>query len=209
MTSTTTFKVSADSPASISSIKIKTAAMTEAITIRNQLASPLLRLPGEIRNKIYAYTFPGTVLSVVPYFGKLKDPKGGYYLLFTCRQILVEAKEVCMDNLVLQLPPLKHMFAFRKTVSASTVEPIRRIMVSAKLARFMVLAPDHRNALQVIGSRLASLEVVEVCDIFLRSGYERTVLAKYLLKAIGNPLVQVKFILCDGCKGRNLTSSET
>ncbi|KAL1603885.1 hypothetical protein SLS60_005477 [Paraconiothyrium brasiliense] len=169
--------------------------MAEAITLRNQLESSFLRLPGEIRNKIYTYTFPGTVLSVVPYSGKLEDrSKGSYYLLFTCRQILAEAKKLCMGNVVLELPPLKHTFAFRRTVSLSTMESLRRVRVSRKLAQFMMCGKDHANTMQVIGSRLTSLEVVEVCHKHTRAGYGRALLNHRLRRATGNQILEVDFV---------------
>jgi hypothetical protein len=55
----------------------------------NADTSPLLRLPGEIRNKIYSYVFTG-----IKSTGKTEYSKrySGIALLHTCRQIRQEAK---------------------------------------------------------------------------------------------------------------------
>ena len=72
--------------------------LTKYISTRNnQLNSPLLRLPGEIRNRIYEYIFSGLETRVIDsYWG---DPpcEGTYravYILATCRQILHEASSI-------------------------------------------------------------------------------------------------------------------
>lgn len=61
-------------------------------TEANQRNSPLLRLPGEIRNKIYEYTFSGTSVYARNLRPRRKDLRPHPSLvLLTCRQIRHEA----------------------------------------------------------------------------------------------------------------------
>jgi hypothetical protein len=41
-----------------------------ASTLLNQRQSPLLRLPAELRNRIYEYTLGGNTILINPWFGK-------------------------------------------------------------------------------------------------------------------------------------------
>ncbi|CAN9192931.1 unnamed protein product [Alternaria alternata] len=60
----------------------------EAITTANQLKSPLIRLPGEIRNRVYKLAFCG-------------ENTTRNALLKTCKQIEHEAKPIYYSNLTL------------------------------------------------------------------------------------------------------------
>ena len=55
-----------------------------ARTKYNAETSPLLRLPGEVRNKVYSYVFTGVISIGKIYYSK-RYP--GIALLHTCRQI--------------------------------------------------------------------------------------------------------------------------
>jgi len=69
-------------------------------TERNQTASPLLRLPGELRNKIYSYVFHGrsVTISLVCLRGLTTPvPKTSPSLLRVCRQIHCEASSLAIE----------------------------------------------------------------------------------------------------------------
>jgi hypothetical protein len=76
----------------------------DAITRRNQLESPFLRLPAEIRNQIYEHAFDRVVWVDPPTFWfpwdrKTKPPNYSEFpLLQTCRQINHEAMPIAFRN---------------------------------------------------------------------------------------------------------------
>jgi hypothetical protein len=105
-----------------------------------------------------------------------------------------------MQHVVLRLPPLKDMFLFRRTVSVSTLASIRRVRVSKQLAQYVLRASDHTNAVRMVfGSRLTSLELVEVCDDFSWLVSGQSLLVKHLVKATGNQSLRVRFVRCVAC----------
>ncbi|KAL1797150.1 hypothetical protein ACET3X_003756 [Alternaria dauci] len=68
----------------------------EAITTTNRLSSPLLRLPAEMRNRVYELVFCGKSATRTA-------------LLKTCKQIEHEAKPVYYSNLTLSLADFEEM----------------------------------------------------------------------------------------------------
>lgn len=79
--------------------------LTSASTQENQVHSPLLRLPAELRNRIYELAFPTTAIKVHPAWDDPKvypgydGPRGIMALLQTCRQINAEATEFFLSTL--------------------------------------------------------------------------------------------------------------
>ncbi|KAF2442114.1 hypothetical protein P171DRAFT_487372 [Karstenula rhodostoma CBS 690.94] len=193
MTSTNALKAPGDSAMS--------SAMTRAITVRNQTVSPLLRLPGEIRNKIYAYASHNNALYVNTRSGRLQNHENSRGLIFACRQTLAEAKQICMEEVVLQFPPGKGLFIFRKRVPASTLAPIRRISFPMEVTRLILDCHDHTNAASVIGSRLVSLDTVFVCAYWdsriPNDQARREIITDRLVKVTGNQSLKVVFGLCN------------
>ncbi|KAI4658705.1 uncharacterized protein J4E79_006463 [Alternaria viburni] len=86
---------------------------TEAnITLRNQLESPLLRLPAELRNKIYTHVGLSTTIEVIVIanhmpqakdWGSAKLKVGLPGLLSTCKQIRQEATSLIGKSAILDL----------------------------------------------------------------------------------------------------------
>jgi hypothetical protein len=87
-----------------SSLTISPAALTKVTTLRNQRQSPLLRLPAELRNKVYAYVLGGREIELcgyqrcqicnqAPYRDAISHyPRNLLNLLHACRQCHSEAR---------------------------------------------------------------------------------------------------------------------
>ncbi|KAF1840622.1 uncharacterized protein K460DRAFT_259121, partial [Cucurbitaria berberidis CBS 394.84] len=87
-------------------------------TLRNQRESPLLRLPGEIRNRIYDYAFSGHIVHVLgpsreyPMYRATDWQPTGYSLstlnntTTLCRQIRSETVLLPLERNEFMLPPL-------------------------------------------------------------------------------------------------------
>ena len=73
-------------------------------TCDNQLNSPLLRLPGEIRNRVYEYVFSGSE-TVVNHLYRNRWPHSKkstpVHVLATCRQIHHEASSIFWDACII------------------------------------------------------------------------------------------------------------
>lgn len=164
-------------------------------TIRNRTVSPLLRLPGEIRNSIYAYAFHDTTLDVNSRTGKLQNHhQGSRGLVLACRQALAEANQICMDELVLRLPSRKGIFIFHEVVSQSTMCPVRRISLHIELARFILECHDSTSTAAIIGSHLASLDTVYVHGYWNYSFKTiRAIITNRLVRVTGNESLKVVF----------------
>lgn len=93
---------------------IKTIVVTYRIipsTLNNQLQSPFLRLPAELRNQIYRLAFSNTTIKIFPkdygsnkptcpgcrFCDQLRKLRG-VSLLLTCRQVYAEANEFLVPN---------------------------------------------------------------------------------------------------------------
>ncbi|KAH6639878.1 hypothetical protein C7974DRAFT_410826 [Boeremia exigua] len=73
----------------------------DSITEANQIESPLLRLPAELRNKVYAHV-SDTV--TVTYSRSLSVKKSGNVLLSICRQVNQESRAFVDSPRVLSMP---------------------------------------------------------------------------------------------------------
>jgi len=96
-----------------------------ASTAANQLRSPLLRLPGEIRNRIYGYAFFGENHTEIA-------------LLKTCKQIEHEAKPIYYSHITFSLYDFRKI---RHLVNRTTPELLARvesIRTSAKNMRWII-----------------------------------------------------------------------
>lgn len=165
--------------------------------IRNQVASPLLRLPAELRTRIYAYAFQDNILNVNPRTGQLDNRDCSRGLMFACRQISSESKQMCMDEISLRLPSPKNIYAFKQTVSPSTLAEIRRIILSEETTNLILMSfRDSALAASIVGSRFVSLDTI-VCTWapgpFFGNIHEAYI-SDRLVEATGNRSLNVQFL---------------
>lgn len=133
-------------------------------SLRNQTTSPLLRLPGEIRNKIYSYAFQDQKISVRRHTGRLENRMSSRGLLFASRQLLREAHQAWLSsNITLYMPAAGSNKLFRKTVSEATLQPVGRLRMSRREACLDKFADWSYCARCLKGIHLPCLVMVEVC----------------------------------------------
>jgi hypothetical protein len=77
-------------------------------TEQNQRTSPLLRLPPELRNRIYGYVFEPRVSRVIFPSTELGYTTWPLTTLGACRQIRYEASPICFANITFDLRPFKY-----------------------------------------------------------------------------------------------------
>ena len=78
---------------------------------RNQLHSPLLRLPGEIRNKIYVYTFSNMYIRI--YRWSKYTYERFTALISTCSQLRYEARAIFFDHVTYRVSDTDHSWIKR------------------------------------------------------------------------------------------------
>ncbi|KAI4677827.1 hypothetical protein J4E81_010757 [Alternaria sp. BMP 2799] len=108
----------------------------EAITAANQLRSPLLRLPGEIRNRIYGYAFCG-------------EDNTENALLKTCKQIEHESKPIYYSHLTLSFThfdDIRHVIARVRPELLAMVKSVRTGAVTAKTMAVSILQDASEDA---------------------------------------------------------------
>ncbi|KAF2831017.1 hypothetical protein CC86DRAFT_401578 [Ophiobolus disseminans] len=115
------------------------------ITKRNQQQSPLLRLPGEARNKIYAYYFDSLVIDVCePTSGRRKystctyDGSGRCLLNYganacgmmrACRQLNADCRALLFQYATLRIEYADGLSHFLNDLSAVQLEGIRAVFI--------------------------------------------------------------------------------
>ncbi|KAF2127147.1 hypothetical protein P153DRAFT_368483 [Dothidotthia symphoricarpi CBS 119687] len=114
----------------------------DRITQASQLNSPLLRLPAELRNKIYEYIFYDTRVSFARQVFFL--PPRPYYpshtILLACRQIWHESLPTFHRNIVLQfhcLRDLEDILTDKKYLATYTA--VRTIILDVSIAAKLYL----------------------------------------------------------------------
>ncbi|KAL5459142.1 hypothetical protein PMIN06_002993 [Paraphaeosphaeria minitans] len=104
---------------------------------RNQEQSPLLRLPGELRNKIYGYVFDRAPESFLHFGGTLRMTEwnsGRFHLSTACRTTYKETRLLCFANATVYLASV----SIGCGVLLQDVLPLRR-------AAFSTLVISHAN----------------------------------------------------------------
>ncbi|KAH4026154.1 hypothetical protein HBH92_173620 [Parastagonospora nodorum] len=103
----------------------------ERITPRNQLESPLLQLPPEMRNMIYTYVFKDLVWGMFEWRRQSSSSLNRLALLKTCRQISVEAALLPFAHGIFDIgwerPSKGHMIGLLGELSAKQLGAIRHI----------------------------------------------------------------------------------
>ncbi|KAI4644123.1 uncharacterized protein J4E78_009707 [Alternaria triticimaculans] len=107
------------------------------ITLKNQLDSPLLRLPAEIRNKIYTYVSLSTKIEVI---GVLEDlsPNYTFYLrapgfVKSCKQIHHEATTLLYSLATFDIT--NHSWGFLR--QSGFIRTIRTLITSIRMSGFL------------------------------------------------------------------------
>ncbi|OAG09062.1 uncharacterized protein CC84DRAFT_1174433 [Paraphaeosphaeria sporulosa] len=104
---------------------------------RNQQQSPFLRLPGEIRNKIYGYVFETVPECFIYLMGTLRIPEwnsGCFHLSTVCRTMYKETRFLCFTNATVYLSSA----SFGCGVALRDIFPVQR-------EAFSTLVISHAN----------------------------------------------------------------
>lgn len=116
---------------------------------RNQRKSPLLRLPGELRNKIYEYTFSNAIVSVfrsseLPDYVEMKPHMGSRVsyrtttphnlvaLTKTCRQIFAESRLLLFRLVAFHVHSDGSLGHFLKTLESSQQDAITTVQITTQ-----------------------------------------------------------------------------
>lgn len=160
-------------------------------TESNRLQSPLLRLPGELRNEIYSYAIDNAIMQ--PY-GKGAVRKGtvhgaAAFSLFTCRQLRHETFEMFFERVTVNFRDYSAMYVLqgfpRWTMGKSICDKIGYIIVTFSMmhywARNFVNFPTGPFSKQL---QMPALETVRVdCE----KDYDERVM-EHMRKLIGSEL---------------------
>lgn len=141
-------------------------------------SSPLLQLPGDLRNQIYTYLFAGTTLKFdnvhtyqyLFFWSTLKLPCD-FPILRVCRQINQEARPIWVNQVLFDFETPTALFDCFSTLPSTTLSQIRHVHVHSWPLSLMVDTEDQRydwllSALKLFpGLRLHTLTVVEQSEI--------------------------------------------
>ncbi|KAI4714407.1 hypothetical protein J4E89_000087 [Alternaria sp. Ai002NY15] len=121
------------------------------ITLRNQLESPLLRLPAELRNKIYVYVGAATIIQVVTrsptpanaeeYTKLLKYPQPD--LLNTCKQVRQEGSSLLYKYALFDLSKCSLLAVLFHRCDDNCCERMTSVKVDWRLAQYAVRKFDN------------------------------------------------------------------
>ena len=142
---------------------------------QNQNGSPLLRLPAELRNKIYAY-----VSDHITFYYDQQDPYAfktfkaklkhdNYGLLLACQQLLYEAKPYINTHQYMTWRECFRDLSFSAWTHSIKMTQIKEIVLPASQER------EHDHSLEYMGSVIAmwpSLRYIEIQRDFTRAGQE-------------------------------------
>jgi hypothetical protein len=152
-------------------------------TRRNRQISPLLRLPGEIRNSIYGYMFASERIIFARRSGASvedtpPEPRLSFGLLRTCRQINAET------NL---LPYRLLTFAFERDLVVLALNALRQFMSKTTIAQsasiqhlelvYWHISPTSRSGLHLQPGHLEiakALPSLQTLGFAVRKGYIQT-----------------------------------
>jgi hypothetical protein len=126
-------------------------------TIRNQQLSPFLRLPGEIRNRIYAYHFDSLVIDVREpsldtrlYSTRSYDGNGRYLssyranatgILRSCRQLNAEGRCLLFQYAIVRVEGPQAILHFLDGLSADYLSTIHTLYIASR-----IVSSDQRLA---------------------------------------------------------------
>ncbi|KAI4685066.1 hypothetical protein J4E81_008878 [Alternaria sp. BMP 2799] len=180
---------------------------TEAnITVRNQLESPLLRLPAELRNKIYVYVGAATVIQVVTrsptpanaeeYTKLLKYQQPD--LLNTCKQVRQEGSSLLYKYALFDLSKCSLLAVLFHRCEDNCCERMISVRVRSKLLQRVVQKflekddfwPDtYKGTISV----LPNVEIVRIVSSPDREWFEDNRVSAALRAWCGNNAPEVIF----------------
>jgi hypothetical protein len=127
------------------SLKPSSFVLTIASTLANQSTSPLLRLPAELRNRIYTLTFSNKIVRVVPSrlrgaSGQDNKYTGPVALLLTSRQLYAETSNLFLRTCIFDISPAVSRHEFIETVGHRRCKKVEAVMVTLR-AFFKMMGP--------------------------------------------------------------------
>ncbi|KAI4629103.1 uncharacterized protein J4E87_003364 [Alternaria ethzedia] len=180
---------------------------TEAnITLRNQLESPLLRLPAELRNKIYAYVGVATTIQVVTrpqtHAKTWKDKKLLKYpqpnLLNTCKQVRQEATSLLYKHALFEFSRCGPLAVLFHHCEDNCCERMTSVRVGSRFLQFAVRkfvkkddfwADTYKGTISV----LPNVEIVRLVSSPDREWFEDNRVSAALRAWCGNNTPEVIF----------------
>ncbi|KAI8934132.1 hypothetical protein NX059_012520 [Plenodomus lindquistii] len=137
-------------------------ALREQITSRNQQFSPFLRLPAELRNKIYVYAVYDQIVSLSTSPGPHHLVHNLQGLLVACRQIREECLLLFYAYCIFQIDDN----ILRAHLTAAQYERIRYIRIGDRSAQLwrMLVGSDEETDLSQLDTILPALERVDLDD---------------------------------------------
>ncbi|KAF2833552.1 hypothetical protein CC86DRAFT_400176 [Ophiobolus disseminans] len=139
----------------------------ERVTQQNQIRSPLLRLPAELRNRIYEFTFLGTGVKIQSLVPRSRNPRWmrqnlisnlesqsawrtALSLLGSCRQIHHEALSISYEACMFDVDSVTSSTQY---VLYTYVRLVQKLLISQKSLRyFSTIVGRSRNILWCISS---------------------------------------------------------
>ncbi|KAF1959433.1 hypothetical protein CC80DRAFT_585957 [Byssothecium circinans] len=157
----------------------------EAITLRNQKESPLLRLPGELRNRIYRYALSGITINLYKGDGNKFSTKSishGAHILGlakVCRQIHAEIDPLLVyraNTFRVDLQNYSALGDFVKSLKAKPLAAIETVCIpmtqcfeGLKIPNHWITA--HGLSIQLLGLSKLLIET-EIVDSFVGKGMD-------------------------------------
>ncbi|KAF2132519.1 hypothetical protein P153DRAFT_276118, partial [Dothidotthia symphoricarpi CBS 119687] len=91
----------------------------------NEQESPLLRLPGELRNAIYRHVLPGNI--DIKYGGKARDKVDMVALSTACRTLHQETALLLFSQSTFRFDSVMQIYPFSGSLTARQREEVRSI----------------------------------------------------------------------------------
>jgi hypothetical protein len=195
--------------------------------VRNQRKSRLLRLPGELRNKIYEYTFSDAIVSVfrsskLPGYVEMKPhirsrasyrtttPDNLVALTKTCRQIFAESRLLLFRLVTFHVHSDGSLGHFLKTLESSQQDVITTVQITTQDANVGGMLLDRvtkylSNDLAYQADHLDLLEWMESLPFDRLPGLRRMVVEEdqqWTYKSAGEATLQAGISHC--LKGRDV-----